>query len=101
MSLDLPAFDHHHIRRGLEGFCHIMRDVECRDFSHCEPSRQLLQDGSLEIRIETGKWFVEQQQARFGSEGAGQRYALFLASGKIGRTPLGEMAGVKELKHLP
>ena len=100
MSLDLAAFDHHDIRRSLEGFGHIMRDVECGDISLCEPCRQLLQDGSLQIRVEAIEWFVQQQQARLGSEGAGQRYALLLASGKIGRTPLGEMAGLKELKHL-
>src|SRR5271155_583132 len=101
MSLDLAAFDHQDIGRSLEGFGHIMGDVECGDTSLCEPCRQLLQDPSLQIGVEAIERFVQQQQARFGSEGPGQRYTLLLASGKIGRTAPGEMAGVKELKHLP
>jgi hypothetical protein len=42
MSLDLAAFDHHHIRRGLEDFRYIMGDVERGDLSLREPCRQLL-----------------------------------------------------------
>jgi hypothetical protein len=61
MSLDLAAFDDHHVRRRLEGFPYIMRDVECRDFPLGEPCRQRLQDGNLQIRVEASEWFVQQE----------------------------------------
>ncbi len=55
---------------------------------------------SFQIRIEASEWLVQQQQPRLGSEGTSQRHALLLATGKIGRHPPGEVAGVKELEHL-
>jgi len=51
MSLDLAVIKHHDIRRRLESFYHIMRDIEGRNIPLCEPRRQWLKNGNLEIRI--------------------------------------------------
>ena len=95
MSLDLTVIDHHYIGGGLEGFCHIMRDVKCGNLPLRERRRQLRHDGNLQIRIEASEWLVQQQQRRFRSERARQGHALPLTTRKICRHPLGQMAGVE------
>jgi mRNA interferase YafQ len=95
MSLDLAVIDHHYIGGGLEGFCHIMRDVKCGNLPLRKRRRQMLHDGDLQIRIKASEWLVQQQQRRFRSERARQGHALPLATRKIRRHPLGQLARVK------
>ncbi len=99
VSLNLTGVDYQHIRRGLESFRDIMRDIERGNLAVGEPRRQPFQNGNLQIGVEAGEGLVQQQQARPGSERASQRHALFLPTGKVGRRSIGELAGVKEVEH--
>src|SRR5258707_3400301 len=101
MSLDLALIKHHDIRRRLESFCHIMRDIEGRNIPLYQPGPQLLKNGNLEIRIHARKRLVQQQKTRPGSQRTSQRHPLLLAARKVAGHSLGKSPGLKEVEHLP
>ncbi|GJD77875.1 hypothetical protein NBEOAGPD_1086 [Methylobacterium gregans] len=50
-------------------------------------------------RVEGRERLVEEQDLGAGDEGAGERHALLLAAGELGRHPLGEVGHLHEVEH--
>jgi hypothetical protein len=65
-----------------------------------QPQLQALEQRVAGDAVERGERLVEQEQARRGSESAGQGHALRLAAGEILRTAGGEIGCADKCEHL-
>ena len=101
MCPDLPTIHHHNIRPGLKNLHDIVRNIKSRNLPRPEPSRQTLQDPTLQLRIEAGKRLIQQQHPRLRSQRTSQRHPLLLTPGKLPRHPFRQMTSLKKRQHLP
>ncbi len=65
----------------LEGFVGVVGDQNGGDVEAADVRQRLLAQALAQVGIEAGKGFVEQQQARFGHQCAGEGDPLLFAAG--------------------
>ena len=68
-------------------FLLVVRDVDERDADLALQRAQLELQLLAQLRVERAERLVEQQHPRVEHERAGQRHALLLAAGQLGRAP--------------
>jgi hypothetical protein len=64
-----------------------------------QPAKLLLH-GAAELQVESGERLIEEEHLRPHHEGPGERDALRLSAGKLGRRPVGKVLKVDEGQHL-
>ncbi len=77
-----------------------MRDVHERDADVLLDALELDLQLLAQAQVERAERLVEQQRARAVDERAGERDALLLAAGQLGRLALAEVAELHELERL-
>ncbi len=91
--------DHHQVGQG-HGLLLAVGDVDEADAElHLQPL-QLLAHPDPQERIEGGQGLIQQQDARIGDQGAGQRHPLLLAARELGRLALGVAVHMDQLEQL-
>ncbi|MCY1534488.1 hypothetical protein D9M68_698620 [compost metagenome] len=81
-----------------EGFLLVMGDQDGTGAAGLEDVADFMAQASAQFSIEVGERLVEQQQARFRGQGAGQGNALLLAAGQLMRVALAQVAEFDQLQ---
>ena len=76
-----------------------MGDVDERDAKFALQAFQFAAHADPQKRIEGRQRFVQQQNLRFGDQGAGKGDTLLLAAGKLRRQTVGERNHMHQFKH--
>jgi hypothetical protein len=79
------AVHHHHLVGQRNGLGLIVGDEDHGDVELSEQLAQFAPQVCSRRPVEGGKWFVQEQQARFAGQGPGQSHTLLLAAGKLPR----------------
>src|SRR5215472_2563694 len=95
-----PILHQEHPLAQQTGLAAIVRDQQDGNAVLREPLFEVADDGLLQLIVQCGEGFVEQQQARICDEGASQGDALTLAAGNFGRPVPCQMSDVKALQNV-
>ena len=88
--LDAALAEHRDAVAHRQGFFLVVRDVDERDAHLALHLLQLELHLLAELEVERAEWLVEQQHLGLVDDGPGQRHALSLAAGELGRLPAAE-----------
>ena len=70
----------------------VVRDIDRRDAELVVQPADLGAHLLAQLGVQVGQRLVEQQHLRLDDDGAGERHALLLAPGQLGRVAVGQMA---------
>ncbi|MNP39523.1 hypothetical protein D3C76_1331030 [compost metagenome] len=82
-----------------EGFFLVMGDEDGAGAAALENVAHFVAEPAAQLHVEVGKGLVEQQQLRFGCQGARQGDALLLATGQFMRIALAQTVELDQLQH--
>ena len=82
------------------GLLLVVRDVHERDADVLLDALELDLQLLAQAQVERAERLVEEQRARPVDERAGERHALLLAAGQLGRLALAEVAELDEVERL-
>ena len=98
--LDLPVAQNGHAVGHFQRLLLVVRHKQGRDVDFvvqfAQPAAQFL----AHLRVERAERLVQQQNLRLDRERAGERDALSLPAGKLGRIPFGERLELDEFQQL-
>ena len=98
--LDMAAVRDDDIIRDLDGLLLVVRDEDARDAEPVDRPPQPTPEFLAHLRVDGGKWLVEQQQLRLRRERPRERDALALPAGELHRIPRAEARQANELQQL-
>jgi hypothetical protein len=74
--------------------------VKHREIKFLGQNLELIENRIAQFAIESGEWFVEQEQARFGKKRATNRDPLPFAAGKLPDVSMKERFNAQKLRHM-
>ena len=78
----------------------VVTDVQNRSLEGVEQAHEVLLQHSLQMRVQSAEGLVQHEDARARRQHAGERDALLLAAGELGRIALPETAQTEALQLL-
>ncbi|MNC34859.1 hypothetical protein D3C75_833160 [compost metagenome] len=98
--LEATIVEHADLVADGEGFLLVVGDQDGAGAARFEYLADLLAEAAAQFDVEVGERLIEQQQARFGGQCAGQGDALLLAAGQLVRVALAQRPQLDQLEHL-
>ena len=96
----LPVDEDSHLVRERGRVLEVVRDEDHRQPEVAQQLAQLEPHRRLRVRVERRQRLVEEQHVRLARERAGERDALLLAAGELGRPRVRERGDVEPLEQL-